>query len=348
MSNVAAGRRFIDWSEHGGCSRKIDGVLLGSIISELELTQPWADAATIDVGSARMAATLDIVLPMIDSPSIFGEIVVAHVLSDLYAVGARPVAALNILGVPDGLPVTDDAVKAMLTAGANVLSTAGAVLLGGHSIENDQLLYGLSAIGQLDRRAISHAGATVGDHIVISKPLGTSIATTSWKRDVAALTEFEDVVAGMRRLNAKAGELLGDAAASACTDVTGFGFAGHLHNLLRASGCSGVIDLSALPLYPSTTQRSSGAEGTRLLDVNEDFVLGYVAGADNISACGMRQFVFDAQVSGGLIATVPDATVHDLLERAGESAQEMWRVGRIVDGRPGAIEFVTAAPDARK
>ncbi len=339
---ITSDSRFIDWSEHGGCLRKIDGLRLDALIENLDLAKPWADAAEFDAPGGGMAATVDIVLPMIDDPALFGEIVVAHVLSDLYAVGSTPVAGVNILGVPENIPVTDDALQEMLGAAAKCVREAGAVLLGGHSIENQQLFFGMTALGVSGRSPMGHTGAMVGDRIVLTKPLGTSVATLHWKVNKAPVEDFDDVVAGMRELNADAASLLMSAGVRACTDITGYGLAGHLHNLLVGSQVSARLNVSALPRYPSTDRIPPDNGGTRLLHANEDYVRGYCEFAVDADPTA-RLYIFDAQVSGGLIAAVPEEKLDRLQRAASDAGHPVWDVGVIADGPAGEVVLTAHA-----
>lgn len=332
--------RFIDLARHGGCSKKLNALRLGELLNGLGLEDPWADAPTITAGTEVLASTVDVVLPMIDDPGVFGEIVVAHVLSDLYAIGAQPLFAMNILGVPPDSPAADGPVREMLESAASRLRAAGAQLLGGHSIESDELFYGMAAIGRAPAHPRSQAGARPGDQLVITKPLGTSVATMAWRAHVGRGHEFRDVAEGMRALNRTASAVLSEIGATACTDVTGFGFAGHLHNLLRASGVAAIVGMGRLPRYASTVSAASSAEGTRLLDSNEDYVLASVEWQGTTTPDrDARLYVFDAQVSGGLLATVPEQRVADLQALAEANGQAMWVVGQIEPGPAGQVVF---------
>jgi selenide,water dikinase len=331
--------RFIELATHGGCSRKVNAIRLEGLLEELELEQGWADAALIEIGGSTLATTVDIVLPMIDDPATFGEIVVAHVLSDLYATGATPVFGVNVLGAPEKL-VHDASIREMLTSAKRSLERAGAKLLGGHSIESKELFFGLSATGWLRETAFTHDGARVGDQLVLTKPLGTSIASWAWRKNRAPLTAHADVVAGMRELNATAGDLLAEAGAHACTDVSGFGLAGHLHNLLAASDVSARVFVDALPRYESTRHAATaGCTGSRLLHLNEDYVLGKVTWPDGDPSHTTKLYVYDAQVSGGLLAAVAEEAIGGLLSRAAEERTPMFVIGRFEAGDRGRMLF---------
>jgi selenide,water dikinase len=331
--------RFIDLAIHGGCSRKVGGIRLEELLKPLGGDGLWADAGLVEIDGLQLASTVDVVLPMIDDPTLFGQIVIAHVLSDIYAASAEPLFAVNVLGLPAGSPANDEPVREMLASAASALRACGAVLLGGHSIEHAELLYGLAATGRVVGAPLSPAGAQVGDVLVLTKPLGTSVATTVWKDDRAAITEFSDVVEGMTRTNSAAAELMRRAKARACTDVTGFGFLGHLHNLLRGSGVAARVDCRAVPRYESTIRWAATKErGTRLLEANEDFVFAHVH-IENSTAGEEtgRLFLYDAQVSGGLLGAVPPQSLALLARAAEELEQPYWQVGVIQEGVAGDI-----------
>lgn len=339
--------RFIDLAIHGGCSRKVDGLRLEELIKPLGGSGLWADAGLIEIGDTEFVSTVDVVLPMIDDPTLFGQIAVAHVLSDVYAASAEPLFAVNILGVP-GSPGNDDPIREMLSSADTALRTCGATPLGGHSIEHAELLFGLAATGRVVTTPLSPGGARVGDALVLTKALGTSVATTVWKDNRAAIAEFSDVVAGMTRTNRAAAELLRRVQARACTDVTGFGFMGHLHNLLRASGLAARIDLVAIPRYESTIRWAAAkSHGTRLLEANEDFVLGHVHQEEPAADGGSdRLFIYDAQVSGGLLGAVPAEHLPLLASVADELEQAYWQVGTIEEGPPGDIVLTASDSEA--
>ncbi len=332
--------RFIDFSDHGGCSRKVNGIRLAELLAPLGLSQPWADAGTVDIAGMKIAASVDVVLPMINDPGLFGRIVVAHVLSDLYACSAEPLFALNVLALPPGNPVGDDAVREMLTEAAAMLGDSGVALLGGHTIENDQLMFGLAAAGRTVGAGLSPKGARSGDALVLTKPLGTSIASMLWQTRSYEISAFQDVVDGMLTTNACAAQLLRRVRARACTDVTGFGFLGHLHNLLVASGVAARVNVGDVPRYPSTVAVAGELEGgTRLLDFNEDFVMGAVHWTNAHNAPTTRAYLYDAQVSGGLLAAVPTERLNDLAAEAAVLGQAFWVVGEVRDGPAGHIQL---------
>jgi selenide,water dikinase len=339
--------RFIDLAQHGGCSRKVDGLRLEQLLNPTQPAGVWLDAGSVVVSNTTFTATVDVVLPMIDDPALFGKIVVAHVLSDIYAAGAEPIFAMNILGLPGDGPSDDPPIREMLASAADMISSCGAMLLGGHSIENRELLFGLSATGKVVDRSLSPRGANPGDVVVVTKPLGTGIATILWKDNKARIQDFEDVVDGMTNTNERAARVLSAAGATSCTDVTGYGLMGHLHNMLRASKRGAEIDVSALPAYLSIEEWiDDQVRGTRLLEANEDFVLGVIEMQDGNEISHLqRLLLFDAQVSGGLLATIPPGNMDRLNTVANELNQRYWEVGVITAPHTGRIRLRGLAKD---
>ena len=337
--------RFIDFALHGGCSRKVGGLRLAELLRPLGIAEPWDDAETFDTGDTRLASSIDVVLPMIDDPALFGRIVVNHVLSDLYAVGARPLFGLNFIGIPPGSPAGDARIREMLASGQSALRDARVALTGGHSIESDELYYGMAVVGDVDGGGLFTGVPEHGDLVVLTKPLGTSVATVSWKTEGRAISDFQDVVDGMLTSNAKASSALAAAGAHACTDVTGFGLAGHLSNLLRRGGVGADVYLDELPVYESTLAVAAKSRGTRLLEANEDLLLGKVDDPESVLSLSTRLYLYDAQVSGGLLAAVRPSDEEALRREAKLLKQEMWIVGKVREGRSGHLRLLERKTD---
>lgn len=279
-----------------------------------------------------MAATLDFFTPLVDDPRDFGAVAAANALSDLYAMGARPLFALNVLAIPAG-ELDDEVVAAILAGSAEVCEEAGIPVGGGHSIDDDEPKFGLVAVGEVHPERIwRNSGARPGDRLVLSKALGTGVITTGIKSGAAPAAAIEAAVASMRRLNATGMEVLRGFDARAVTDVTGFGLLGHLKEMCVASGLGarirarapvlldGARELAAEGCVPGGSRRNRQAlEGVVEWDVGVDEVL--------------RALLCDAQTSGGLLAAVPP-------EEA-DSLAAAWREA----GYPSAVvgEFLEAA-----
>jgi len=251
--------------------------------------------------------TLDFFTPIVDDPFLFGQIAAANSLSDVYAMGGRPVTAMNIVGIPED-KVPPEAVIDILKGGAEKVREAGCLVVGGHTIQNPEPIYGLSVTGIVPLKGyFSNAGANAGDVLVLTKPLGTGIVTTAIKRGIAPGNLESKTVEVMRRLNDAGAGLAERGLVSAATDVTGFGLLGHLGSLCRASGVSATISAGRLPTIDDAVidliERECIPGGSREnLAATADFV-DWNSGVSD----ALRVLATDAQTSGGLLLAVnPD------------------------------------------
>jgi len=296
------------------------------------------DAAVYQLTPDRaLVATVDFFTPIVDDAYDFGRIAAANAFSDLYAMGATPLLALNLVGWPrDKLPY--ELLGDVLRGGADIAREAGAFVLGGHSVDDPEPKYGMVAIGEAHPdRIVTLARAKVGDALVLTKPIGTGVLTTALKRDLATAADLAPAVKSMATLNAGAARAMLAIKVDAATDVTGFGLLGHLHNMLNASGVAAELDASAVPLLPlaaDLAERGAIPGGTKQ---NREAITPHVS-FDPAVAEAIRVLLFDAQTSGGLLIAVPAERADALiaaLRREGTPAAA--RIGRIVAGRPGAI-----------
>ena len=270
------------------------------------------DAAVYRLSDDKaLVFTVDFFTPIVDDPYDFGRIAAANALSDVYAVGGAPFAALNIVCFPkDDLPA--EILSEILRGGREKAEEAGVVILGGHTIDDPEPKYGLSVTGSIHPdRVVTNAGARPGDRLVLTKPLGTGIISTAIKRGAAQPDHVDAAVDQMAALNGAAAEAMVEVGVNACTDVTGFGLLGHLLNIADASGVTVEIDYKGVPFLP-------GVEGY----IDRGFVPG---GTErNLEAlCGSIEWpsyfadaeklaLADAQTSGGLAIAVPEDRVPDL------------------------------------
>ena len=296
------------------------------------------DAAVYQLTPDRaLVATVDFFTPIVDDAYDFGRIAAANAFSDLYAMGATPLLALNLVGWPrDKLPY--ELLGDVLRGGADIAREAGAFVLGGHSVDDPEPKYGMVAIGEAHPdRIVTLARAKVGDALVLTKPIGTGVLTTALKRDLATAADLAPAVKSMATLNAGAARAMLAIKVDAATDVTGFGLLGHLHNMLNASGVAAELDASSVPLLPlaaDLAERGAIPGGTKQ---NREAITPHVS-FDPAVAEAIRVLLFDAQTSGGLLIAVPAERADALiaaLRREGTPAAA--RIGRIVAGRPGAI-----------
>jgi selenide,water dikinase len=256
-----------------------------------------------------LVQTVDFFAPIVDDPYAFGQIAAANALSDVYAMGGEPLTALNIVGFPnDKLPME---VLAQILRGADAkIREAGAVTVGGHSVIDDEVKFGLAVTGRVNPRAmLTNAGARPGDRLVLTKPIGTGLLATAAKRGDLGTDEQRSLIESMTRLNRAAGAAARDVGARCATDVTGFGLLGHASHISRASGVTLVVRAAAVPMLPGAREavargiRTGGAERNRAyLDPLVDW--GTSSEAD-------RALLVDPQTSGGLLVAVSASRVAD-------------------------------------
>ena len=297
------------------------------------------DAGVFQIDRDRaLVQTVDFFTPIVDDPFLYGQISAANALSDVYAMGGRPLTAINILGIPEE-KVPPRMIREILRGGALKAKEAGCVLLGGHTIRNPEPIYGLSVTGLVSpRRMLTNAAARPGDLLVLTKPLGTGIASTGIKRGWSSAALARKAVAVMRQVN-KAGAELGESGlVKAATDVTGFGLFGHLAAMCKASSVSAEVDVSKLPVLSAEIfeliERGCVPGGSKQ----------NLASADRVTEWGdakeaQRLLATDAQTSGGLLLCVRPsrwAAVAALLRKARVPCAAM--IGRIVTRQKRLIQ----------
>jgi selenide,water dikinase len=301
------------------------------------------DAAVYQLTPDRaIVATVDFFTPIVDDAYDFGRIAAANAFSDVYAMGATPLLALNLVGWPrDKLPY--ELLGEVLRGGADIAKEAGAFVLGGHSVDDPEPKYGMVAIGEVHpHRVITLARARAGDVLVLTKPIGTGVLTTALKRDLATAADISAAVTSMATLNAGAARAMRATGGGvhAATDVTGFGLLGHLRNMLVASSLAAELDAAAIPLLSNAValaERGAIPGGSKR---NRDTLSPDVKFAAGVAEA-IRVLLFDAQTSGGLLIAVdPDraGALIATLEREGTPAAA--RIGRLTRGVAGAITVI--------
>ena len=273
---------------------------------------------------------MDFFPPIVDDPWSFGAIAAANSFSDVYAMGGKPILALNLVCFPTELPV--DILGEILKGGAAKAREAGALIVGGHTVNDQEPKYGMAVTGLVEPgRQVTNAGARPGDKLVITKPLGTGIITTAGKNGVADPGTIARAVQVMATLNRAASEAMMEVGVNACTDITGFGLLGHLQPMVEASGLSARIHLSQIPLIEGTrelVQAGVAPGGThRNLD-SIDKVTSWDASITQED----KLLLSDAQTSGGLLIAVPEDKLPQLLESlSSRGVAEMAVVGELVE-----------------
>ena len=281
--------------------------------------------------------SVDYITPVVDDPYAFGAIAAANALSDLYASGASPLLALNLVGFPTKtLPM--GMLGEILRGGADKVKESGAWVVGGHSIEDYEPKYGLVVVGFVHPgRVIRKAGARPGDVLVITKPLGFGIITTGIDRRLVSADGIARVTALMATLNRGAAKAMASTGVHACTDVTGFGLLGHLHSLLISSGVAAEVSLAATPVLPEAwalAQQGTVPAGSH---TNHQHAAEFVRYAPGVSRVA-ELILCDAQTSGGLLVAVAPDKASALLEAlAQEQTPAAAIIGKVTAGLAGSI-----------
>ena len=272
------------------------------------------DAAVYRLGEEQaMVATIDFFTPLVDDPRDFGAVAAANALGDLYAMGARPIFALNVLAIPAG-ELAEEVVGAILAGASEVCEEAGIPVGGGHSIDDPEPKFGLVALGIVHPdRLWRKGGGRPGDRLVLGKALGTGVITTGIKRGEAPPGAVRAAVASMRQLNRDAMESLAEFEVHAVTDVTGFGLMGHLKEMCRASGVGARVWARAPRLLPGARELAAAGSVPGGTVRNRDAVAPLVDWDEGVEET-LRILLCDAQTSGGLLAAVPAGQAEALAE----------------------------------
>jgi selenide, water dikinase len=305
------------------------------------------DAAVFRLDDERaLVLTTDFFTPIVDDPRDWGRIAAANALSDVYAMGGRPLLAVNLTAWP-GSTLPLDILADVLRGGASVAAEAGCLVVGGHTIDDPEPKYGMAVTGLADpSRLLTIDRARPGDTLVLTKPLGTGVIATAHKQDAAEEEVLAAAVASMTTLNAAASEAALAAGVTAATDVTGFSLLGHLHRMLRASEVSAVVSADAVPLLPGAlelTRAGYVSGGTRN---NMAYLVPWASFAPAVPD-DMAVLLQDAQTSGGLLLAsgAPDALVAEL-ERRGVLAAV---IGQVAEGSDGHIDVrLSESPQNRR
>lgn len=318
----------------GGCGCKISPQHLHEILKghrneehdpRLLVGNAGNDDAAVMVweGDSCLVHTTDFFLPIVDDPYDFGRIAAANALSDVWAMGGTPQMALAILGWPIGKLGTESASRVMQGA-REICEQAGVVLAGGHSIETQEPLFGLSVTGKVSRSEIKQNHTLQsGDVLYITKPLGIGVMSTALKRGVISAEQFSPALISMTTLNSFGATVGKMAGVSAMTDVTGFGLVGHLMEMLQPAELSATLEFSAIPIFEAALPLIAQS-------IYADMAMktySRFASATNISAMAQLIPLFDPQTSGGLLIAVQPHFEEDFLRQAQHANQSVYRIG---------------------
>lgn len=332
-------------SNCAGCAAKLRPDLLGELLAGIPSVKAkdalvgfeTSDDAAVYRLTKDLAVveTVDFFPPVLDDPFAYGQIAAANAMSDIWAMGGRALFALNLVAFPKELPTS--LLKAILAGGASKAEEAGIPILGGHSVQSPEPKYGMAVTGVVHpKRVLTNAGAKAGDVLVLTKPLGTGIASTALKRDVAPKDLVKRVTAQMATLNKAAGEVFasGTFRVHALTDVTGFGLLGHALELARGAKKRVVLELEHVPLLPGIPQLAEQGVvpgGTKTNLAHAQRFVRFPAGLPESA----KHVLADAQTNGGLLAAVPERDVEKALRALERKGVPGWVVGFVKAGKPG-------------
>ncbi len=298
------------------------------------------DAGVYRIDAERaLVLTVDFFTPVVDDPFDYGRVAAANSLSDVYAMGGKPLVALNIAAFPDS-DLPDGVLADILRGGAAVAKEAGIVIAGGHTVKDKELKYGLSVVGMVHPdRIIENAGAEPGDRLILTKALGTGILTTGLKAEDLDDKDYGTLMESMTRLNSTASEPMESFDVHACTDITGFGLIGHAFEMAR--GSDAVIELSAsdVPLLPGTARAVEKGYLTGGGATNRRYTEGHVEWKRTKDET-LEHILYDPQTSGGLLVAVPEDQSEDLLSKIQKSCAEARIVGRVTETGKSGIRVV--------
>jgi selenide,water dikinase len=323
--------------------------VLGEILKELPLQSDPNVLVGLetsdDAGVYRLTdeialvQTVDFFTPIVDDPFTFGQIAATNALSDIYAMGGTPLTAMNLVAFPINT-LSPSILKDILLGGLSKLKEAKVALVGGHSVEDLEVKYGLSVTGVVHPdRILSNATAKVGDQLVLTKPLGTGIISTALKGRMASEKAVEKMVKTMTTLNGRAAELMRSVGAHACTDITGFGFIGHASEMVSASKVGMVIDFKAIPVFSEAVDYARMGLIPGGSYSNRKYFSCRVE-ADSGVPSSTIDLLYDPQTSGGLLISLPPKEAERLVEmlRKGEETDSAI-VGEIVEDPHGKIRI---------
>ncbi len=287
------------------------------------------DAGYVPFGGGLLLQSVDFFTSIVDDPYRFGQIAAANALSDIYAMGGVPLTAMNLVAFPCSLDM--GILREILAGGQSKIDESEARLCGGHTIQDDEPKYGLSVTGFVEEdRVVRNAGSRAGDALVLTKPLGIGILTTALKRDLVSEAEIEDAVETAAKLNKGAAAAMREVPVSAATDVTGFGFLGHLSEMLEASNVGAVVRRDEVPVWERAV--SLAVEGCYPggLNNNREY-LGDRVRIDGVVVEDLLP-LFDPQTSGGLLVAVPQERLEEFARSLEKHGAVAAMVGEVVEG----------------
>lgn len=339
-------------SSKGGCGCKIGPADLMQVLRNLPPAVPNPNLlvgldTSDDAGVYKLTEdlalvqTVDFFTPIVDDPYAFGQIAAANALSDIYAMGGKPLTVLNIVAFP--ISVLDKSILAdILRGAADKVQEAGATLVGGHSIDDKEPKFGLAVTGLVHPDKVrTNAAAQAGDKLILTKPIGVGILTTSIKKDQLTPEETSRLTAVMSTLNKTAAEIMSPYDVHACTDVTGFGLLGHASEMAKGSGKGLIIRQSDVPMLPRVRELAEQGfvpGGTKNNFAHLEGSILYPEAMDQLS----RYILCDAVTSGGLLMSVAPEHSDELLSKLIDAGVEAACIGEVTEEHPGQITVIAA------
>lgn len=339
--------RLTQLAKRAGCAAKLPP---GSLLPLLAALPPITDANVL-VGSATsddaavykltdelaLVLTTDFFTPIVDGPYDFGAVAAANALSDVYAMGARPLTALSIVGFPDAL-LPPEVLVEILRGATDKAAEAGIAIVGGHTIRSDEPIFGLAVAGLVaPDRVLANDGARPGDVLILTKPIGLGIITTAAKNGEDSRGAIAEAIGVMTTLNRAACEAIVAVGAHALTDVTGFGLLGHLRNVVAASGVTARVSLAQVPVLAAAREYVTNGIAPGGTHANHRFLADWVSYADDLSK-EEQLLLCDAQTSGGLLAAVAPERAAAMIEALHDAGVlDAAVIGSIEEG-PARIE----------
>lgn len=339
--------RLTELVESAGCASKIDRATLMRVLEGLSapddprvlVGMPAGDDAGVYQldDQTALVQTVDVFTPSVDDPYTFGQIAAANSLSDVYAMGGRPLSALSIIGFPARV-LPDDVMREILRGGLDKMAEAGVPVIGGHSINDPQIKAGFAVTGVIHpKRIAANAGARPGDRLVLTKPIGTGILSFAAQIGRAPADAMDAAARSMAALNKRAAELMAEFDAHACTDITGFGLVGHLGAMASASKVDVEVVWDDVPLLPGVLECAADGILPGAIERNRESSAGALAATDGLEPA-LLDILFDAQTSGGLLIAVPEPSADALVARLHEEGiLEAAVIGRVIGEGAGRI-----------
>jgi selenide,water dikinase len=287
-----------------------------------------------------LVQTVDFITPISDDPFVFGQVAAANSLSDVYAMGAKPITALNLCCFP-GSGIQNEVLEAILRGGLDKIEEAGAALVGGHTVKDDELKYGLSVTGVVHpQRFVPNSGARPGDSLILTKPIGSGVIIGGVRAGKLPETVLDRVLQDMVKLNKRACESMLRFEPHACTDVTGFGLAGHTMEICRASRTCLRLDLARVPHYPEALEMIRRGATTRMTPLNRELVAAQLSVSAEVNR-EEEELCYDPQTSGGLLIAVSASRAEPLLEELRKAGYPQASIiGEVLDSSEPRLELV--------